>query len=112
MDVIYLDNNATTKVAPQVVDAMVPYLSEYYGNPSSMHSFGGDVAAEIKQARENIANLIGAESPDEIVFTSCGTESDGTAIRAAIESNPTQKHIITSRVEHPAINNLYETLSK
>ncbi len=112
MDVIYLDNNATTKVAPQVVDAMLPYLSEYYGNPSSMHSFGGDVAAEIKQARENIANLIGAESPDEIVFTSCGTESDGTAIRAAIESNPTQKHIITSRVEHPAIKNLYETLSK
>ncbi len=112
MNVIYLDNNATTKVAPEVVDAMLPYLSEYYGNPSSMHSFGGDVAAEIKQARENIANLIGAESPDEIVFTSCGTESDGTAIRAAIESNPTQKHIITSRVEHPAIKNLYETLSK
>jgi cysteine desulfurase len=112
MNVIYLDNNATTKVAPEVVDAMLPYLSEYYGNPSSMHSFGGDVAAEIKQARENIANLIGAESPDEIIFTSCGTESDGTAIRAAIESNPDKKHIITSRVEHPAIKNLYETLSK
>jgi len=112
MNVIYLDNNATTKVAPEVVDAMLPYLSEYYGNPSSMHSFGGDVAAEIKQARENIANLIGAESPDEIVFTSCGTESDGTAIRAALESTHDKKHIITSRVEHPAIKNLYETLSK
>jgi cysteine desulfurase len=112
MNVIYLDNNATTKVAPEVVDAMLPYLSEYYGNPSSMHSFGGDVAAEIKQARENIANLIGAQSPDEIIFTSCGTESDGTAIRAAIESNPAKKHILTSRVEHPAIKNLYETLSK
>lgn len=112
MNVIYLDNNATTKVAPEVVDAMLPYLSEYYGNPSSMHSFGGDVAAEIKQARENIANLIGAETADEIIFTSCGTESDGTAIRAAIESNPDKKHIITSRVEHPAIKNLYETLSK
>ncbi|CAB1076336.1 cysteine desulfurase [Alkalispirochaeta odontotermitis] len=112
MDVIYLDNNATTKVAPEVVDAMLPYMSEYYGNPSSMHSFGGDVAAEIKQARENIARLIGADSPDEIIFTSCGTESDGTAIRAAIESNPDKKHIITSRVEHPAIKNLYETLSK
>jgi cysteine desulfurase len=112
MNVIYLDNNATTKVAPQVVEAMLPYLSEYYGNPSSMHSFGGDVAAKIKQARENIANLIGAASPDEIVFTSCGTESDGTAIRAAVESNPNKKHIITSRVEHPAIKNLYETLSK
>jgi cysteine desulfurase len=112
MNVIYLDNNATTKVAPEVVEAMLPYLSEYYGNPSSMHSFGGNVAAEIKQARENIANLIGAQSPDEIVFTSCGTESDGTAIRAAIESNPDKKHIMTSRVEHPAIKNLYETLSK
>jgi len=112
MDVIYLDNNATTKVAPEVVDAMLPYLSEYYGNPSSMHSFGGDVAAEIKKARENIAKLIGAESTDEIIFTSCGTESDGTAIRAAIESNTDKKHIITSRVEHPAIKNLYETLSK
>ena len=112
MNVIYLDNNATTKVAPEVVDAMLPYLSEYYGNPSSMHSFGGDVAAKIKQARENIATLIGAESPDEIIFTSCGTESDGTAIRAAIESNPDKRHILTSRVEHPAIKNLYETLSK
>ncbi|CAB1065271.1 Cysteine desulfurase (EC =_ NifS [Olavius sp. associated proteobacterium Delta 1] len=112
MNVIYLDNNATTKVAPEVVEAMLPYLSEQYGNPSSMHSFGGDVAAEIKQARGNIAHLIGAESPDEIIFTSCGTESDGTAIRAAIESNSDKKHIITSRVEHPAIKNLYETLSK
>ena len=112
MKVIYLDNNATTRVAPEVVDAMLPYLSDHYGNPSSMHSFGGDVAAEIKQARQNIADLIGAESLDEIVFTSCGTESDGTAIRAAVESNPDKRHILTSRVEHPAIKNLYETLSK
>jgi cysteine desulfurase len=111
MNVIYLDNNATTKVAPEVVDAMLPYLSEYYGNPSSMHSFGGDVAEKIKEARENVASLIGATA-DEIVFTSCGTESDGTAIRAAIESYPDRKHIVTSRVEHPAIKNLYETLSK
>jgi cysteine desulfurase len=111
MNVIYLDNNATTKVAPEVVDAMLPYLSEYYGNPSSMHSFGGDVAENIKEARENVASLIGATA-DEIVFTSCGTESDGTAIRAAVESNPDRKHIITSRVEHPAVKNLYETLSK
>ena len=112
MRVIYLDNNATTKVAPEVMEAMLPYLSEYYGNPSSMHSFGGDVAAKIRAARENVAALIGAASPDEIVFTSCGTESDGTAIRAAIESYPARKHILTSRVEHPAIKNLYETLSK
>jgi cysteine desulfurase len=111
MNVIYLDNNATTKVAPEVVEAMLPYLSEYYGNPSSMHSFGGDVAEKIKEARENVANLIGATG-DEIVFTSCGTESDSTAIRAAIESNPDRKHIVTSRVEHPAVKNLYEVLSK
>ncbi|NNL77466.1 MAG: aminotransferase class V-fold PLP-dependent enzyme, partial [Desulfobacterales bacterium] len=111
MKVIYLDNNATTKVAPEVVDAMLPYLSEYYGNPSSMHSFGGNLAAKIEHARQNVATLIGA-APDEIVFNSCGTESDGTAIRAAIESNPNKKHIITSRVEHPAIKNLYEILSK
>ncbi len=112
MRVIYLDNNATTRVAPEVMEAMLPYLTEYYGNPSSMHSFGGDVAAKIRVARENVAALIGAASVDEIVFTSCGTESDGTAIRAAIESNPAKKHILTSRVEHPAIKNLYETLSK
>jgi len=93
------------------MEAMLPYFSEYYGNPSSMHSFGGGVAAKIQQARENVARLIGA-SPDEIVFTSCGTESDGTAIRAAIESYPAKRHIVTSRVEHPAIKNLFETLSK
>jgi cysteine desulfurase len=111
MNVIYVDNNATTRVAPQVVDAMVPYFSELYGNPSSMHSFGGNVAAEITEARENVADLIGAH-PDEIVFTSCGTESDSTAIRAALESNPDKKHIVTTRVEHPAIKSLYEGLSK
>ncbi len=111
MKVIYLDNNATTMVAPEVLDAMLPYFSTYYGNPSSMHSFGGGVAGSIKTARENVARLIGAQ-PEEIVFTSCGTESDGTAIRAAIESYPDKKHIVTSRVEHPAVKNLYETLSK
>jgi cysteine desulfurase len=109
--VIYLDNNATTKVDPQVVEAMLPYFAEYYGNPSSMHSFGGGVAAKIQLARENVARLIGA-MPDEIVFTSCGTESDGTAIRAAIESYPAKRHIVTSRVEHPAVKNLCETLAK
>jgi cysteine desulfurase len=112
MKVIYLDNNATTKVAPEVMESMLPYLSEYYGNPSSMHSFGGDVAKKIKEAREHVADLIGAASPEEIIFTSCGTESDGTAIRAAIESYPDKKHIVTSRVEHPAVKNLCETLSK
>jgi len=111
MKVIYVDNNATTMVAPEVLDAMMPYFSENYGNPSSMHSFGGNVAGAIEIARENVANLIGA-TPQEIVFTSCGTESDGTAIRAAIESYPAKKHLVTSRVEHPAIKNLYEALSK
>ena len=111
MNVIYLDNNATTMVAPEVLDAMLPYFSTYYGNPSSMHSFGGDVAAKIKEARENVAKLIGVD-PEEIVFTSCGTESDGTAIRAAIESYPHKKHLVTSRVEHPAVKNLCEHFSK
>jgi cysteine desulfurase len=111
MKVIYVDNNATTMVAPEVLDAMLPYFSTYYGNPSSMHSFGGEVAFKIKTARENVARLIGAQ-PDEIIFTSCGTESDSTAIRAAIESYPDKKHIVTSRVEHPAVKNLYEALSK
>jgi cysteine desulfurase len=111
MKVIYVDNNATTMVATEVLDAMMPYFSTNYGNPSSMHSFGGNVAGAIETARENVANLIGA-APQEIVFTSCGTESDGTAIRAAIESYPNKKHLVTSRVEHPAIKNLYESLSK
>jgi cysteine desulfurase len=111
MAVIYMDNNATTRVAPEVLEAMLPYFSEYYGNPSSMHSFGGDVAKKITEAREKIAALLGAR-PDEIIFTSCGTESDSTAIHAAIRSNPEKPHIITSRVEHPAVKNRYERLSK
>ncbi len=111
MKVIYVDNNATTMVAPEVLDAMLPYFSTYYGNPSSMHSFGGNVTGAINAARNDVAKLIGAQ-PEEIVFTGCGTESDGTAIRAAIESYPHKKHIVTSRVEHPAVKNLYETLSK
>ena len=111
MNVIYLDNNATTQVDPEVVQAMLPFYSELYGNPSSMHTFGGGVAASIEEARENVARLLGAAA-DEIVFTSCGTESDSTAIRAAIESYPAKKHLVTSRVEHPAIKNLFESLAK
>jgi cysteine desulfurase len=109
--VIYVDNNATTQVAPEVLEEMLPYFNEYYGNPSSMHTFGGMVERKIVEARERLAELIGA-SPDEIIFTSSGTESDSTAIRAAILSNPDKKHILTSRVEHPAIKNLFEYLSK
>jgi cysteine desulfurase len=109
--VIYADNNATTQVAPEVLEEMLPYFNEFYGNPSSMHTFGGMVEHKIIEARERLAGLLGA-SPEEIIFTSCGTESDNTAIRAAILSNPDKKHIITSRVEHPAIKNLFEYLSK
>ena len=111
MKVIYTDNNATTQVAPEVLDAMSPYFTEYYGNPSSMHTFGGKVGFDIKNARANVAALIGA-SPEEIVFTSCGTESDSTAIWAALRSYPDKKHVITTRVEHPAIKNVGETLAK
>jgi cysteine desulfurase len=108
---IYLDNNATTKTAPEVIDAMVPYLGTYYGNPSSMHSFGGQVADKIKEARINTAKLFNA-SPDEFIFTSCGTESDSAAILSAIKTFPDKKHIMTSSVEHPAVKNLYESLKK
>jgi cysteine desulfurase len=111
MKTIYMDNNATTRVDPQVVDAMLPFFSEVYGNPSSVHTFGGNVAGSIKNARAQVASLIDA-SPEEIVFTSCGTESDSTAIRAAIASYPGRKHIITTRVEHPAVKNLCEHLAK
>ena len=111
MKPIYMDNNATTRVAPEVVQEMQPYFSDLYGNPSSMHAFGGNVGAKLKAAREHVATLLGA-LPEEILFTSCGTESDSTAIHAAIQSNPDKKHIITTRVEHPAVKNLAEHLAK
>jgi cysteine desulfurase len=107
--VIYMDNNATTRVAPEVVDAMMPFLTDCYGNPSSMHTFGGQVAKAINDAREKIAALIGAD-PDEIVFTSCGTESDSTAILSGLQTFPEKRHVVTSRVEHPAVKNLCENL--
>lgn len=105
MRTIYLDNNATTKVAPEVLEAMLPYFSDLYGNPSSMHSFGGQVGKEVRKARERMAALLGA-SPEEIIFTSCGTESDNAAVRSALSSYPEKKHVVTSRVEHPAIRAL------
>ncbi len=109
MNIVYLDNNATTRVAPEVLEAMLPYLSEQYGNPSSMHSFGGLVGKAVADARAQVAELIGAQ-PDEILFTSCGSESDNTAIMAAIQSQPEKKHIVTTKVEHPAILNLAQYL--
>jgi len=111
VNVIYVDNNATTQVSPEVIEEMLPYFNEFYGNPSSMHTFGGKVEHKITEARKRLAALLGA-APEEIIFTGCGTESDSTAIRAAILSNPDKKHILTSRVEHPAIKNHYEYLSK
>jgi cysteine desulfurase len=99
---VYLDNNATTAVAPEVREAMMPFLTELWGNPSSMHTFGGQVRQPIEQARAQVAALIHAD-PSEIVFTSCGTESDNTAIRGAADAAGTRVNIITSRVEHPAV---------
>ena len=110
-DVIYMDNNATTKVAPEVVDAMMPFLTECYGNPSSMHTFGGQVGGAVEKARVQVAELIGAET-QEITFTSCGTESDSTAVRSALQAFAEKRHIITTRVEHPAIKNLCENLGR
>ncbi len=111
MKTIYLDNNATTAVAKEVVNEMLPMLTENYGNPSSMYKFAYKAAKKVNQARERVAALLGA-NVDEIVFTSCGTESDSTAIWAAIRSNPDKRHIITSRVEHPAVKNLCEYLGQ
>jgi cysteine desulfurase len=110
-DVVYMDNNATTRVAPEVIEAMMPYLRDYYGNPSSMYNFGGQVGGAVTRAREQVAALLGA-SPDEILFTSCGTESDNTAIRSALRVRPGKRHIVTTRVEHPAVLSLGKTLEK
>jgi len=107
--IVYMDNNATTMVAPEVVDAMMPYLTDLYGNPSSMHVFGGQVGIEVAKARNRVADLLGA-SPEEITFTSCGTESDSTAILSALRTSPEKRHIITTRVEHPAVKSLCENL--
>ena len=107
--VIYMDNNATTRIAPEAVDAMMPFLTDCYGNPSSMHTFGGQVGRVIDEARESIASLLGAD-PEEIVFTSCGTESDSTAILSGLQTFPEKRHIVTTRVEHPAVKNLCENL--
>ncbi len=100
--VIYLDNNATTMAAPEVVEAMRPFWNERYGNPSSMHAFGGQVHRDVESARARVAELIGAD-PGEIVFTSCGSESDNMAIRGAVEAFGRRVNVITSRVEHPAV---------
>ena len=100
--VIYLDNNATTAVAPEVFEAMRPFLTELYGNPSSIHHFGGQVMAYIDHAREQLAALLGAQPP-EVIFTSCGTESDNAAISSALGLGTGRRKVVISKVEHPAV---------
>jgi len=102
MKVIYFDNNATTRVADEVFEAMQPYFCDLYGNPSSMHTFGGQVGARIREAREQVAHLLGCH-PSEVVFTSCGTESDSAAIHGTLAAVPHKRKVITTRVEHPAV---------
>ena len=104
MKSVYLDNNATTPVAPEVLEAMLPYLTEEYGNPSSMYSLSGRSERAMALAREQVAELLGAE-PDEIIFTACGTESDNTAFYSALETQPGKNHLITTKVEHAAVLN-------
>lgn len=109
---IYLDNNATTRIAPEVLEAMQPYLTEVYGNPSSAHSLGQRMKAAVEKAREQVAALLCADESSEIVFTSCGSESDNWAIGGFLEQNPNRRHIITTRVEHEAVRNLCEHLAQ
>ena len=117
-DVIYVDNNATTAVAPEVLDAMLPYLTKQYGNPGSIHTFGGSVAHDVEEARRKVAELLNADhrNPDneatEIIFTSCGTESDNAAVWSALLTNPERRKVIASKVEHPAILNLGRELER
>lgn len=112
MKKIYLDNNATTKVDTMALEAMLPYFSEQFGNPSSIHSFGDKVGAQMKIARQRVADLIGALHDSEIIFTSCATESTTTAIYSALKANPQKKEIITTVVEHPATLEVCEQLER
>jgi cysteine desulfurase len=109
---IYLDNNATTRVAPEVFEAMRPYLTDHYGNPSSTHRLGRNMKTAVEQAREQAAALLGVADTSEIVFTSCGSESDNWAIHGVLEQNPNKKHIVTTRVEHEAVRNLCALLEQ
>ena len=109
---IYLDNNATTKTDPLVYNAMIPFFTEFYGNPSSMHSYAEPVRHAIDKARHQVAEFLGAEYDDEIIFTACATESDNTALWSAVNANPDRPEIITTAVEHPAILDTCRALEK
>lgn len=107
---VYLDNNATTAVAPEVREVILPYLSETYGNPSSMHAFGAQAGHAVDKARDQVLSLIGAETPSEIVFTGGGSESDNLAIVGTLRAYPDKKHLVTTMVEHPAVLGLCREL--
>ena len=109
---IYFDNNATTRVAPEVFEAMKPFVTEFYGNPSSAYDFGREAQAAHEKAREAVAALLGASDSDEITFTSGGTESDNWAIFGTLEASPNKKHIVTTRVEHEAVRRVCEKLER
>src|SRR5438045_6348861 len=109
--VYYFDNNATTRVAPEVLEAMLPFLKDSWGNPSSAYSFGRQLVKQVEEARARVAALINAD-PREIVFTSCGTESNNSAIHSALITNPKKKHVVTTAVEHSANINFGEYLQK
>ncbi len=111
MKTIYMDNNATTQVDPVVFEASKPFFTQLYGNPSSSHRFGGQVGVALKKAREHVATLLNCTA-NEIIFTSCGSESDNTAIYSAIKAFPQKRHIVTTRVEHPAILSRCNSLKK
>lgn len=111
-ETVYFDNNATTRVLPEVLDVMRPFFTDLYGNPSSIHRFGSQVRQRIDEARAQVAGLIGAADPLEIIFTSCGTEGNNAAIHAMIEMQPEKRHIVTTQVEHPAVLGLCQHLEK
>ena len=109
---VYFDNNATTRVLPEVAEAMLPFYTQYYGNPSSIHRFGSDVGQKIERSRAQVAALLGAADPVEVIFTSCGTEGDNAAIRGMLEARPDKRHIVTTKVEHSAVLGLCQHLEK
>ena len=109
---IYLDNNATTKVDEKVVETMLPYFSQYYGNPSSMYELGGKCSKAIQEARENIKEFFGAKNSKEIFFTASGSESANMAIRGILDADKSKNHLITTKVEHPCVLNLHKQLEK
>src|SRR6266513_4829481 len=109
--IIYLDNNATTQLDPAVIEEMLPFLANYYGNPSSGYMFGRQVRQAIDLARERVAALLGCE-PGEIVFTSCGTESNNAAVNSALQLDPNRRHVVTTAVEHSAVRKPAQELER